>query len=273
MPRNYKPNKEQLKAHYDLERELSDRLRYANKAERKQVYGAVYDELYKKVEYLLPMQRAISTIRMRSNLRMLSKFLKPDSIYLEIGPGNCLLAFSVAEKVRMVYAVDVSAEVTANKSVPENFKLFLSNGTSVSVPDKSVDFVFSDQLMEHLHDEDALEQLQNIYKALKTGGKYLCVTPNKFSGPHDVSQYFDDIATGFHLHEYSVSELVNIFKKAGFSKMQLLVGTRGFTVTTIPGVIILLEKIFGVFPAKIRKMIGRTPPFKLLFGIKLLATK
>lgn len=61
--------------------------------------------------------------------------------------------------------------------------------------------------MEHLHPDDAYEQLQEIYNALIPGGIYICITPNRLSGPHDVSQYFDSIATGFHPKEYTTVEM------------------------------------------------------------------
>jgi hypothetical protein len=31
--------------------------------------------------------------------------------------------------------------------------------------------------MEHLHPEDAFEQLRNIIRALAPGGRYVCITP------------------------------------------------------------------------------------------------
>jgi hypothetical protein len=57
--------------------------------------------------------------------------------------------------------------------------------------------------MEHLHPEDALEQLQKIRRTLARGGVYVCITPNRVNGPHDVSGLFDDEARGLHLREYS----------------------------------------------------------------------
>jgi SAM-dependent methyltransferase len=73
--------------------------------------------------------------------------------------------------------------------------------------------------MEHLHPEDAAEQLRNIYRVLKPGGRYICITPSKLSGPHDVSKYFDDEPTGFHLKEYSTGELAAVFRIAGFQEI------------------------------------------------------
>jgi predicted SAM-dependent methyltransferase len=51
--------------------------------------------------------------------------------------------------------------------------------------------------MEHLHPDDAFEQLKQIYTALTPGGLYICTTPNRLTGPHDVSKYFDETAAGF----------------------------------------------------------------------------
>ena len=71
--------------------------------------------------------------------------------------------------------------------------------------------------MEHLHPDDAVDQLKNIYNALVNGGKYICITPNRLTGPHDISKYFDNVATGFHLKEYTVTELSGLFREVGFS--------------------------------------------------------
>jgi SAM-dependent methyltransferase len=52
--------------------------------------------------------------------------------------------------------------------------------------------------MEHLHPDDASEQLANVYRALKPGGVYCCVTPNRISGLHDIPVYFDTVSQGLH---------------------------------------------------------------------------
>ena len=71
--------------------------------------------------------------------------------------------------------------------------------------------------MEHLHPDDAIVQLTNIKNALTNGGKYICITPNRINGPHDISRYFDKEASGFHLKEYTFTDLNKIFKNIGFS--------------------------------------------------------
>ena len=81
----------------------------------------------------------------------------------------------------------------------------LSDGVSVEVPAASVTLAYSNQLMEHLHPDDALVQLRNIVRALAPGGLYVR-HPNRLTGPHDISMYFDRVATGFHLKEYTATE-------------------------------------------------------------------
>jgi len=61
-------------------------------------------------------------------------------------------------------------------------------------------------------------------------GIYICVTPNRLSGPHDISKYFDVTATRFHLKEYTNTELSDLFKEAGFLKVRAYVGAMGIYV-------------------------------------------
>jgi len=68
----------------------------------------------------------------------------------------------------------------------------------------------------------------NLVRALAPGGIYLCVTPNRLYGPSDVSGYFYDIATGFHLREYSARELSRLFTEAGFARTHFYVSPHGW---------------------------------------------
>jgi SAM-dependent methyltransferase len=90
------------------------------------------------------------------------------------------------------------------------------------VPPESIDVAFSSQLIEHLHPEDVVIQLQAIYRALVPGGVYICLTPHRFGGPADVSRLFDEVATGFHLKEYTNRELARLFRGTGFSRISAL---------------------------------------------------
>jgi SAM-dependent methyltransferase len=209
----------------------------------------------------------------KQNLIMVGRFLRPSSRLLEVGSGDCGFAVEAAKRVRAVYAVDVSREIAGRRPLPANVSLLITDGSNISVPDGSVDVIFSSQLMEHLHPEDAVEQLGNIHRALAPGGVYLCVTPNALSGPHDVSRDFDDVPTGLHLKEYTVRELLILFRAAGFSRVRALAGARSFYREVPVSPLQVFERLLMKFPERPRKFLARFPVFRPLLGIKLIGFK
>jgi len=268
---------ERVLAHYRIEQELAARLRSAPKEERRRLYTSLYDELFRRVhdhpQLTLKASAASRQAEVSARLKLLGPYLRPDATYLEVGPGDCALATAVAQQVRKVYAVDVSNEITVGVALPENFELAISDGCSIPVPERSVDVAYSDQLMEHLHADDAREQLQNIYQALKPGGVYLCITPNRLSGPHDVSRYFDEVATGFHLREYTVGELTKLFSATGFRKFKVLAGGGGHHLPLPPKLIRVVEWFLELFPRTFGRTLARGLPLRVILGAKLVARK
>lgn len=267
----------QLREHYEIERELANRLRTANREQRRSLYRAVYDELYQLVPHHPQVTRKSSADLTREavapQVRLLRQYLGPESTVLEIGPGDCALSVSLAQLARQVYGLDVSEEITHRSSLPSNFKLILSDGTSVPLPPDSVDVAYSNQLMEHLHPEDGLEQLQGIWRSLRPGGVYICITPNRLNGPHDVSRHFDLVANGFHLKEYTVGELSRLFRKVGFRTVHSLVGRKGAFAPMPLVPVLALEAALSLMPAKARRLVALTAPCRALLGVRLVATK
>src|SRR5262249_39816477 len=143
------------------------------------------------------------------------------------GPGDCHLAMTVARRVRHVYAVDVADEIANHGQRLSNFTLIISDGVRLGVPPEIVHVAYSHQLLEHLHPDDAAEQLQEISTPLAPGGVYICTPPHCFSGPHDISKFFDPEATGFHLKEYTYRELRALFRSAGFTRTSAWAGIKG----------------------------------------------
>jgi SAM-dependent methyltransferase len=261
---------ERIRAHYEIERRLADRLRHSSKAERGKLYSELYDELFRAVpDHPQHRRKAISKISdqdIARQLSLLALFLGPDSVYLEVGCGDCHVAHAIARRVRRAYGVDVSAEITRSADTPVNFELLLSDGTSI--PARDVDVIYSNQLMEHLHPEDAAEQLDNIFRALKPGGTYVCITPNRVNGPHDVSKHFDRIATGFHLHEYTYRELASLLRAAGFAHVEAVLDWRGRRARVPIWVANGIERLAELVPA-----LARTRPMGRLLPVRIAATK
>jgi SAM-dependent methyltransferase len=247
---------------YRVEVELAERLRSAPRAQRLGLYGAVYDELFRRVPSHSQLTRKVSDAERRSaiELRMssLRRFLSPDTVFLEIGAGDCSLTMEVAKVVRKCYALDVSREILSGVNDPK-IETVLSDGCSVPVPEGSITLAYSFQVMEHIHPYDAMEQLRNLFRAISPGGSYFCVTPSRLNGPHDVSKYFDTVARGFHLKEYTVTELEKLFRGVGFKRVHAYTIIRGRSLRLPLGLVKLVEAAFEKLPAGWRRSLGRKP--------------
>ncbi len=267
----------QIRAHYEIEKKLAHRLRFSTSEERQTLYTSLYDELFKSVpnhpQLTIKSSPEESASKVAYEIRHLKSFLKKGTTFLEVGPGDCALSFEVTKRVRTVYAIDVSEEITKSLSHPPNFKLILSDGASIPVPAGAIDVAYSNQLMEHLHPDDALKQLLNIREALAPGGLYMCLTPNRLNGPHDVSSYYDQVATGLHLKEYTVTELYHLFQTAGFSKMRIFVPLKNIRIFLPVFPAKLCEKMLSVLPFPLRKSLASTWPIAKLLGIRLVGIK
>ncbi|MEY8876770.1 MAG: methyltransferase domain-containing protein [Leptothrix sp. (in: b-proteobacteria)] len=265
-----------LQAHHEVERELAQRLKSADPAARKRLYSEAYDELYRRVPdhpQLVHKQDAADRRRyVADQMRLLGRFLGADARFIEIGPGDCALSLHVCPLVREVHAVDVSAEITRRSDLPPNFALHLSDGVSVPHPDGGVDVVYSNQLMEHLHPDDARDQLRNIVAALAPGGVYVCVTPNRLMGPHDISRYFSDEAQGLHLKEYTATELLALFQLAGLRHTQVLVAIRNRYLRLPHWLVRAAETTMGHASAAVRRRMAHWPPFRWLATICIVAS-
>jgi SAM-dependent methyltransferase len=231
-----------LKRHYDVERALGDRLRTLPAAERRAMYGRIYNELFARVPDHPQLTRKVAPERQRqkttAEFRLLRKFITPDSTFLEIGAGDGAVSLRVAEDVK-----------------------------------SSVDVAYSNQVIEHLHPEDAALQMSSLLRILKPGGSYVCVTPNRLNGPHDISMFFDTVATGLHMKEYTYREMDRFFRSLGFDRTGACLGIKGrFAVLPIwcAGIV---ETALSILPTRLRMSVGRTSLFEKLLFIRFVAYK
>jgi SAM-dependent methyltransferase len=268
---------EKIIEHYTLEKELAARLLNSDKKERKHLYTSLYNQLFQKITHHPQISRKInasaSQIEVQRKMNLIERYLHADTVFLEVGPGDCKLSFQVAQQVRKVFAVDVSQEITRNAEIPANFELIISDGCDIPVKENSISVAYSNQLMEHLHPEDAYEQLQGLFRCLKSEGVYICITPNRLAGPHDVSKYFDSVSTGFHLREYTNQELHNLFTQIGFSRITTYAGGKGIYFKCPIVLTICCEAILSRIPLTFRYRVGNWLPFRAILGVILVAEK
>ena len=272
-------SEEQLREHYRVERELANRLREASRAERRTLYSLVYEELLQRVPhhprrttardaaYFAERAREIDRV-----LRFIERFVSLRTRFLEVGAGDCALALRVSDLAEHVVAVDVCDQIRGVER-PCNFELALSDGCSMPVPEGSIDVAFSNQMMEHLHPEDARDQLVNIFRCLSPKGTYVCITPNRLYGPRDVSGYFDEIATGLHLREYSAREIREMLLAVGFERVDFYLGGRGWYARCPGWIVSGLERVLEALPAGMRKSVADTAPVRAFLGVRVAAFK
>ena len=265
-----------IEFHYCVEKELAERLRTAPKSQRLRMYGEVYDELFRRVPTHPQLHRKRSAEEQRAaiddRLSLLRRFIDRDTVFLEIGAGDACLTREVARTARRSYALDVSNEILGGIDDPR-VTAVLSDGCSIPVPDGSVTLAYSYQVMEHIHPDDALEQLHNIYRALAPGGAYVCVTPSRMNGPHDVSKFFDREARGFHLKEYTWRELKRLFRQVGFRRMESYVDIDRHCFRTPMWTMLVIERFFSALPYRLRYRLGRLRGVNKLLFISIKAVK
>lgn len=221
---------ERIYQHYVLERRLAAQLFNAPRAERATIYGLVYSELFTSLPDHPQVAAARSTSNIALDLQYLNVTLTPQTRFLEIGCGDAEMSFAVAATVCHAYGLDVTEELIQHQRAPENFSFLRTQSTDIALPDNSIDIAYSNQLIEHLHPDDVEEQMKEVLRVLRPGGAYSCKTPSRITGPHDVSEYFDYAASGFHLCEYDYHSICQLFKRTGFREIHFFINARGLKI-------------------------------------------
>lgn len=258
---------ERISAHYQLERQLAQRLRDAPAHVRGRVYSEVYAELFRTLPDHPQSAPPRHSGRGRREASLLRPFLDRGAAYLELGCGDARVCFQVAARVATAYGLDVTDVLIRRDLAPRNFKFVQTDGVNIPLPSESVDFAYSNQLMEHLHPEDAEGQLREVRRVLKPGARYLCTTPSRLTGPHDVSVFFDYEARGFHLREYDYRSLRKLALAAGFRQVDFHILLKG---RRLPMPFVLgaaLEWALDAAPASWRARLSRFRPLGLAMGI------
>lgn len=252
---------DKIRRQYEVEKELASNLKNSSWEERKVLYKGLYDELFKKVPWhprlVKKKDKKRRSLELQNQLQLLDKFISRDTVFLEVGPGDCNLALELTKMVKKVYAVDISDNlIRSEKELPNNFELIISDGRSIDAPHNSIDVAYSNQVVEHFHPEDVSWHIRNVKDVLKPGGIYIILTPHRFKGPCDVSKYFDEESSGLHLKEWTFSELIDIFELHKYAKSQVQCLVRGIRLVMPKAGIKSFEYYIGKLPYRPRKKIA-----------------
>jgi SAM-dependent methyltransferase len=260
----------EIREHYEVEKELAARLRNSTREQRRELYPSVYDELYERIESHPLLAQTAETA---NPINLLERYLDPNTAFLEIGAGDCGLSLLVAARVRRVYALEVSEEIASRVSPRQNLEVLITDGIEIPVPQGSVTLAYSNQVLEHLHPDDADEHFRSVYAALAPGGRYVCLTPNRLMGPTDVSKYFDQTPTGFHLREYTVGEVTEMMRATGFRKVEAWTTRKGLSFRMPRVCVSAVESALDRLPRAAVRRIGATLPLRVVLGCYVVAVK
>lgn len=253
---------EQIKNHYLVEKSIAERLKKSNREERKLIFASMYQELFSKVpDHPRLSRRQSSELTSEANKNkflIVNKYLHKTDTFVEFAPGDCKFVFKVAEKVKRVYGVDISDQRNPLDISPENFELIVYDGYDLDkVKSNTVDLVFSDQLIEHFHPQDTKLHFELVHRILKDGGKYIFQTPHLLSGPHDVSLYFSYEAEGFHLKEWTYTEIKELIMNLGYSKFHTYWTAKGIKLRMPYTYFAFCELVISHIPKRYRRYVTK----------------
>lgn len=238
------------------------------------MYGEVYRERSERIEHH-PLVRQAADAQLRAaavapQVALLRRFLTPSAAFCELGAGDGAVAREVATLVDRSIALDVTDALALPDDEGIGFEFRVCDGFDLGLPDESLDVAYSNDVIEHLHADDALDQVAAVWRALRPGGAYVCVTPNRLWGPHDISRHFSDTAQGFHLCEYTVTELARLFRLAGFVRVDVVLTAGGRRLSPLlpSGVVRPLEALLSALPRRPRRSLARG-----LAAVKVVACK
>lgn len=144
----------------------------------------------------------------------------------EVGFGSGMLLKTASQNGYRVGGLEVADQLLheAMEKLPETehpnlcFGNFLRN-ESVNALAGTFDVVYWNDVFEHIPVDEISEYLETIHSLLVPGGELITITPNWHMRPVDVTANHRpprSTAIGFHLKEYTLSEVVSLLKKSGF---------------------------------------------------------
>jgi hypothetical protein len=183
--------------------------------------------------------------------------LKKGFVSLELGPGDSLLSAMISQAFggSGSYLVDVGAFATRDMQLYRNMACFLSekglptldieNFNSIeevltacgaqygnsgllslqTIPDQSVDFIWSSAVLEHIRRADFLDTMRELRRIIRSSGvcshqvdltDHLGGALNNLRFPDNIWESDFMTCSGFYTNRIRYSEMLELFKKAAF---------------------------------------------------------
>ncbi len=271
-------------AQFQLERILRKKILLSHREDRATVVELAYTELFEKFPdhsvFLATQKNAERKGKLGAGL--IIPLSRRGSLVLEVGCGRGDVLLALSQRGRICTGTEISEHMLelCNKRSKPDVKIVRCSADSLCFPANSFDVVFSQEVLEHLHPEDVPRHFAEAFRVLRPNGILAVETPNRRTGPQDISRGFTCIAEGLHLKEWTVRELIQKFREAGFVKIRGLLAPQFFArrsevihrLTRVPPIVKYFQDLFLVFvPTRyLRTIVGK---FLGLDDIYLFAKK
>lgn len=134
--------------------------------------------------------------------------------FLDVGCATGSLVAHVRDRGWIAEGVEVCEEAAVYGREKRGVTIHTGTLESLALPDNHVDVVHASHVIEHVPDPDRFAA--EIYRILKPGGWFICVTPNTASFQARCLKAAWRSAIADHVHLFSVSHLSRLLRQAGF---------------------------------------------------------
>jgi 2-polyprenyl-3-methyl-5-hydroxy-6-metoxy-1,4-benzoquinol methylase len=146
--------------------------------------------------------------------------------FLDLGCGDGSLLYALNKKNyldgKKVYAIDLSENrINLVKKINKNFVCFVDDACNIKeIKDNNIDFIVSEQVIEHVEDDDAMAK--EIYRILRLGGIiYLSTVFKKWYGWYFYKCNGKWRLDPTHIREYNNEiKLLKFFPKEKFELLE-----------------------------------------------------
>jgi hypothetical protein len=221
--------------------------------------------LRKKIESL-PLTFGASNSYIKIIEKIIKKYNKNRDrcLFFEAGIGIGKIISAVAN-LKNVVAMGCDVYVD-KKFIDANLIIYEGSiyDSLLKLDDNSIDIFYWNDVIEHILEDEIELYIKLLSKKMKINGIIINITPNRLTGPHDITARFEPpgtIAKGTHFHEYTFREILELFSKYNIeSEYGILGPVKGLFVLCnsakiIDKVKLALEKIAKYLPYIIRKKI------------------
>lgn len=255
-------------AQFELERVLRNKILCSSKEDCAAAIDAAYRELFEKFPGHSRLAGTLAAMEVGARLgaRLILPLSKRGSTILEVGCGRGAVLMMLAREGRICTGVEPSRDML-EWCQRNNVNAVPGVADRLDFPDDSFDLVFSQEMLEHLPPKHVPCHFAEAFRVLRPNGILSVETPNRRTGPHDVSRGFTRVAQGLHLKEWTVREVIRLFREAGFVEIRGLLAPQFLArrwewihrVTRTPAIVKYLEDLLLWFvpPLFLRTMVGK----------------